>query len=329
MLQEAPQAMAPKLICIVLGLVTPISSAFVASSPTRSQLGARHSGPGPRPRVSAPSMADSSEVAAKRLVLEAAFAKGELKEANKRLKILLMQTTAAKGAVAGVVAASAVAAGSGVMLLLGRAVLVAVGAAAAAGVGEALVEFVLCLMNSCLDPDRVKGTEALVINSGDLTLWTVVIISAWRTQARRLPSAYMDALKAQLEAHPPGLPSLADQSEGGRLEAAAKRQAASTEEQLAGLKHTHIQIKRALIAIGAMVGGVVGELVVDVHRLAAMASAMGAQAAVSKAVGWAVAVATVVTTGAIAGARAAEFFDFPFQNSLILDEEEQVKASSP
>ena len=78
-----------------------------------------------------------------------------------------------------------------------------------------------------------------------------------------------------------------------------------------------------------MVGGVVGELVVNVHRLAAMASAMGAQAAVSKAVGWAVAVATVITTGAIAGARAAEFFDFPFQNSLILDEEEQVKASSP
>ena len=104
--------MAPKLICIVLGLVTPISSAFVASSPTRSQLGARHGGPGPRPRVSAPSMADSSEVAAKRLVLEAAFAKGELKEANKRLKILLMQTTAAKGAVAGVVAASAVAVGA-------------------------------------------------------------------------------------------------------------------------------------------------------------------------------------------------------------------------
>jgi hypothetical protein len=315
--------MAPKLICIVLGLVTPISSAFVASSPTRSQLGARHGGPGPRPRVSAPSMADSSEVAAKRLVLEAAFAKGELKEANKRLKILLMQTTAAKGAVAGVVAASAVAVGSGVMLLLGRAVLVAVGAAAAAGVWEALAEFVLCLMNSCLDPDRVKGTEALVINSGDLTLWTVVIISAWRTQARRLPSAYMDALKAQLEAHPPGLPSLADQSEGGRLEAAAKRQAASTEDE--GLA----KAKRPLIAIGAMVGFVVGELVVDVHRLAAMASAMGAQAAVSKAVGWAVAVATVVTTGAIAGARAAEFFDFPFQNSLILDEEEQVKASSP
>ena len=134
-------------------------------------------------------MADSSEVAAKRLLLEAAFAKGELKEANKRLKILLMQTTAAKGAVAGVVAvtASAVAAGSGVVLLLGRAVLIAAAAAAAAGVAEAIVEFILCFV----DPDRVEGdsSEALVINSGDLTLWTVVIISAWRTQARRLPSA--------------------------------------------------------------------------------------------------------------------------------------------
>tara|TARA_B100000795_G_scaffold221447_1_gene176129 strand:- start:1408 stop:1578 length:171 start_codon:yes stop_codon:yes gene_type:complete len=36
-------------------------------------------------------MADSSEVAAKRLMLEAAFAKGKLNEAKKRLKLLLMQ----------------------------------------------------------------------------------------------------------------------------------------------------------------------------------------------------------------------------------------------
>ena len=330
---------------IVLGLFVPYSSAFVASSPTRSPWLQHHGGPRPR---ALPSMADSSEVAAKRLLLEAAFAKGELKEANKRLKILLMQTTAAKGVVAGVVAvtASAVAApaGSGVVLgLMGRAVLIAAGAAAGAGVAEAIVEFILCLINSCLEPDRVEGdsSEALVINSCDLTLWTVVIISAWRTQARRLPSAYMDALKAQLEAHPPGLPSLADQSEGGRLEAVAKRQAletASTEEGLAENSATTLRarfakifigIKRGLIFFGAMVGYVVGQVVVDVQMLAAMASAVGAQAAVSKAVGWAVAVATVGTTGLVAGARAAEFFDFPFQNLLRMDDEEQVRSSPP
>ena len=320
-------SMSTKLI--VLGLFIPSSSAFVASSPSTARRSPwlQHHG-GPRPRA-LPSMADSSEVAVKRLLLEAAFAKGELKEANKRLKILLMQTTAAKGAVAGVVAvtASAVAAGSGVVLLLGRAVLIAAAAAAAAGIAEAMVEFLLCL-----DPDQVEGdsSEALVINSGDLTLWTVVIISAWRTQARRLPGAYMDALKAQFEAHPPGLPSLADQSEGGRLEAAAKRQAASTEEGLAEVKHNCARIKRALIVIGAMVGLVVGEVVVDVHMLAAMASAaVGAQVAVPNAVGWAVAVATVGTTGLVAGARAAEFFDFPFQNLLLMDEEEQVRSSPP
>ena len=75
----------------VLGLFAPSSSAFVASPPTRSpwpQLVARHGGPRPR---ALPSMADSSEVAAKRLVLEAAFAKGKLNEAKKRLKLLLMQ----------------------------------------------------------------------------------------------------------------------------------------------------------------------------------------------------------------------------------------------
>ena len=320
---ELSLSMSTKLI--VLGLFTPSSSAFVASSPTRSPWLQHHGGPRPR---ALPSMADSSEVAAKRLLLEAAFAKGELKEATKRLKILLMQTTAAKGAVAGVVAvtASAVAAGSGVVLLLGRAVLIAAAAAAAAGIAEAIVEFLLCL-----DPDRVEGdsSEALVINSGDLTLWTVVIISAWRTQARRLPGAYMDALKAQLEAHPPGLLSLADQSEGGRLEAAAKRQAASTEEGLAEMKHIDncAIIKRALIAIGAMLGLVVGQVVVDVLMLAAMASAVGAQAAVSKAVGWAVAVATVGTTGLVAGARAAEFFVFPIP--LLVDEEDVVRSSPP
>ena len=328
---ELSLSMSTKLI--VLGLFTPSSSAFVASSPTRSPWLQHHGGPRPR---ALPSMADSSEVAAKRLLLEAAFAKGELKEANKRLKILLMQTTAAKGVVAGVVAvtASAVAAGSGVVLgLMGRAVLVAAGAATAAGVAEAIVEFFLWdpLMNYCLEPDRVEGdsSEALVTNSCDLTLWTVVIISAWRTQARRLPSAYMDALKAQLEAHPPGLPSLADQSEGGRLEAAAKRQAASTEEGLAEMKHIDncARIKRALIAIGAMLGLVVGQVVVDVLMLAAMASAVGAQAAVSKAVGWAVAVATVGTTGLVAGARAAEFFVFPVP--LLVDEEDVVRSSPP
>ena len=66
-------------------------------------------------------------------------------------------------------------------------------------------------------------------------LWTmhgtIVIISVWRTQARRLPGAYMDAFKAQSELvrhslaqfelrhppNPPALPSLASQSEVGWL----------------------------------------------------------------------------------------------------------------
>ena len=96
------------------------------------------------------------------------------------------------------------------------------------------------------------------------------------------------------------------------------------------MKHNCARIKRALIVIGAMVGLVVGEVVVDVHMLAAMASAaVGAQVAVPNAVGWAVAVATVGTTGLVAGARAAEFFDFPFQNLLLMDEEEQVRSSPP
>ena len=83
--------MSTNFMFIVLGLFAPSSSAFVASPPTRSpwpQLVARHGGPRPR---ALPSMADSSEVAAKRLVLEAAFAKGKLNEAKKRLKLLLMQ----------------------------------------------------------------------------------------------------------------------------------------------------------------------------------------------------------------------------------------------
>ena len=117
---------------------------------------------------------------------------------------------------------------------------------------------------------------------------------------------------------------------------AAKRQAleaASVEEGLAetknGLAKQMIRIKRDLILIGAMAGGLVGAVVVDVLLLAAMASAAGARAAGSKAVGWAVAVATVGATGAVAGARAAELFDFPFQNLLIMDEEEQVRATAP
>ena len=259
-----------------------------------------------------------------------------------------MQTSAAKGALAGAVAvtASAVAPGSGVVL--GRAAVVATvgaaAAAAAAGVAEALGEFILCLMNYCLDPD-LKGdsSEVLVINSCQLTLWTVVVISAWRTHARCLPSAYIDALKAQVEAHmhpppPPVLSSFADPSEGRYevAEVAAKRQAleaASIEEGLVetknGLAKQMIRIKRDLILIGTMAGGLVGAVVVDVLMLAAMASAAGARAAGSKAVGWAVAVATVGAAGAAAGARAAELFDFPFQNLLIMDEEEQVRATAP
>ena len=80
--------MSTNLMFIVLGLFAPSSSAFVASSPARSPWLQHHGGPRPR---ALPSMADSSEVAAKRLVLEAAFAKGKLNEAKKRLKLLLMQ----------------------------------------------------------------------------------------------------------------------------------------------------------------------------------------------------------------------------------------------
>ena len=80
-----------------------------------------------------------------------------------------MQTSAAKGAVAGVVAvtASAVAPGSGVVPG-GAAVIATVGAAGAAvaaGVAEALMEFILCLRGYCLDPDRGDSSEVLVISS--------------------------------------------------------------------------------------------------------------------------------------------------------------------
>ena len=290
-------------------------------------------------------MVDSGDVAAKRLVLEAAFAKGELNEAQKRLKILLTQTTAAKGAVAGVVVVTASAvAGSGAVL--GRAVLIAAGAAVATGVADALVEFILSWMDLCLPwfhSDRAKGdgSEARVNASCDL--WTmhgtIVIISAWRTQARRLPGAYMDAFKAQFELqnlpNQPALPSLADQSKGGRLEAAAKREAveaASTEEEqqefAERIVKTNIQIKLHLTLYGAMVGDVVGSLVANVQRLAAMPSAAGAQAAISKVVGWVVAVATVGATGAVAGARAAEFFDYPFRRFLGLAGEELVRGAT-